>query len=178
MRGTGPWIFGYGSLMWDPGFPYLKREPALLRGYHRAFCIYSIRYRGTRERPGLVLGLDRGGSCRGIAYQIADEKAASVFAYLKEREMTTDVYDERLVPVELASGRRVRAHTHIADQHHREYAGKLPLARVAELVCQGHGERGPCADYLANTVRHLDELGIRDGPLHSLLRYVESRQAV
>ncbi len=178
MRGAGPWIFGYGSLMWDPGFPYLAREPALLRGYHRAFCIYSIRYRGTRERPGLVLGLDRGGSCRGIAYRIADEKAASVFAYLKEREMTTDVYDERLVPVELASGRRVRAHTHIADQHHREYAGKLSLARVAELVCQGHGERGPCADYLANTVRHLDELGIRDGPLHSLLRYVESRKAI
>jgi len=174
--GGGPWIFGYGSLMWDPGFPYLAREPALLRGYHRALCIYSWQYRGTPERPGLVLGLDRGGSCRGIAYRIAERKAADVFAYLKEREMTSypsTVYEERLVPVELARGRRVRAHAYVADHRHPQYAGKLPLERVAELVCQGHGARGPCSDYLSNTVRHLDELGIKDGPLHELLRHVE-----
>ena len=175
-RGAGPWIFAYGSLMWDPGFPYLKREPALLRGYHRALCIYSHQYRGTPERPGLVLGLDRGGSCRGIAYRVAAAEAASVFAYLAEREMTTYVYEDRLLPVELAHGRRVRAHAYVADHRHPQYAGKLPLARVAELVCQGRGERGPCADYLANTVRHLDELGIGDGPLHKLLRFVERRR--
>lgn len=176
-RGGGRWIFGYGSLMWDPGFPYLAREPALVRGYHRAFCIYSTRYRGTHARPGLVLGLDRGGSCRGIAYRIAEVEAPSVLAYLKAREMHDNVYEDRLVPVELAGGRRVRALAHVANQHHSQYAGKLPLPRLAELICQGQGERGACAEYLANTVRHLDELGIKDGPLHELQRYVERNRA-
>ena len=177
-RRAAIWIFGYGSLMWDPGFPYLAREPALLRGYHRALCVYSHQYRGTPERPGLVLGLDCGGSCRGIAYRITEGDATSVFAYLNEREMATYVYEERLVPVELAGGRHLRAHAYVADHRHPQYTGKLPIERVAELICQGHGARGACADYLANTVRHLDELGIKDGPLHALLRYVEAKRPV
>jgi len=171
------WIFGYGSLMWDPGFPYCAREPALLRGYHRAFCIYSQRYRGTPERPGLVLGLQPGGACRGIAYGIAPAERKAVFAYLHEREMQGDVYVQRPLPVTLVrQRRRVHAYAHITKCGHPQHTGPLPLLRIAELIDQGHGTRGPCAEYLANTVRHLDALGIKDGPMHTLLRHVEERR--
>jgi len=171
------WIFGYGSLMWDPGFPFVEREAALLHGYHRAFCIYSHRYRGTSDRPGLVLGLQPGGSCRGIAYRIAESKREAVFAYLHDREMNTNVYDQRPVPVRLIGGRQVDAYAYITVRSHPQYTGRLSTERVADLICQGHGERGACSDYLANTVRHLDELGIKDGPMHALLRYVERHRA-
>ncbi|HUI16185.1 MAG TPA: gamma-glutamylcyclotransferase [Alphaproteobacteria bacterium] len=172
------WIFGYGSLMWDPGFAYIEREPALLRGYHRAFCIYSHRYRGTAEAPGLVLGLQPGGSCRGIAYRIASARRAEVFAYLDEREMSGNVYEQRPVPVVLVGRhRRVHAYAHITKLGHPQHTGPLAFERIAELICQGHGTRGACAEYLVNTVRHLDELGIKDGPMHELLRYVEGRRA-
>ena len=173
------WIFGYGSLMWDPGFAYVEREPALLRGYHRAFCIYSHRYRGTAEAPGLVLGLQPGGSCRGIAYRIASARRSEVFAYLDEREMSGKVYEQRPVPVTLLSRRRrVHAYAHITQLGHPQHTGPLTFERIAELICQGHGTRGACAEYLVNTVRHLDELGIKDGPMHELLRYVEGRRAL
>jgi len=172
------WIFGYGSLMWDPGFAYVEREPALLHGYHRAFCIYSHRYRGTPEAPGLVLGLQPGGSCRGIAYRVAAGKKREVFAYLGEREMSGNVYEQRPVPVELLRrNRRVHAYAHIVKCGHPQHTGELPLARTAALIAQGHGSRGPCVEYLVNTVRHLDELGIKDGPMHELLRRVERRRA-
>ncbi len=169
------WIFGYGSLMWDPGFACLEREPALLTGYHRAFCIYSWSYRGTRERPGLVLGLEPGGSCRGIAYRIAPETRAEVFAYLDKREMTAQTYRQKLLPITLRRG-RVLASAYVVDRAHTQYTGRLPLERLAELILQGRGERGACADYLANTVRHLDELGIKEGKLHMLLKLVERRK--
>lgn len=169
------WIFGYGSLMWNPGFAFAERVPALLHGYHRAFCIYSHRYRGTKDKPGLVLGLQPGGSCRGIAYRIEHVARAAVHAYLKEREMNNGVYHERRLSVALADGRRVMAQAYVVDATHPQYTGKLPRARVAALICQGKGERGACADYLANTVRHLDALGIKDGPMHALQRAVEGR---
>src|SRR5579883_3089065 len=172
MRGADEiWIFGYGSLMWDPGFAYLERAPALLRGYHRAFCIYSHRYRGTPEKPGLVLGLDRGGACRGIAYRIDPAERDCVLAYLHEREMSNRVYVQKALPVALGDGRKVAALTHVTVRGHEQYTGKLAAEAIVALICQGHGERGPCADYLINTVRHLDELGIKDGPLHDLLRF-------
>ncbi len=170
------WIYGYGSLMWDPGFAHVERRAALLRGYHRAFCVYSRRYRGTPERPGLVLGLERSGSCRGIAFRIDPAHRVEIFAYLHEREMTTYVYDQRQLPVELDDGRRVLAYTHVAVRDHPQYTGKLSVEETVRLICQGHGERGPCAEYLVNTVRHLDELGIKDGAMHALLKYVESRR--
>ncbi|MDJ0947868.1 MAG: gamma-glutamylcyclotransferase [Alphaproteobacteria bacterium] len=160
------WVFGYGSLMWDPGFDFLERQPALLRGYHRAFCLYSHHYRGTPERPGLVLGLDRGGSCRGMAYRVADALKDSVQEYLYAREMLHYVYDERMVPVALPD-RRVLAHTYVADRSHEQYA-RLTLEETARLIAQGCGERGKNRDYLENTVQHLDELGVADGPLHDL----------
>ena len=176
--GIGPagdgdvWVFGYGSLMWRPGFPYLAVEPALLRGYHRAFCVYSVRYRGTPECPGLVTGLDRGGSCRGRAFRVAAANADAVRTYLDDRELVTGVYVRRIVPVELPGG-TVTAWTYVVDRTHRQYAGNLPLDEAARVILGGRGTAGNNRDYLENTVAHLDDLGISDGPAHKLWRLVE-----
>jgi len=168
------WIFAYGSLMWDPGFSYRERQRALVYGYHRAFCVYSWHYRGTRERPGLVLGLDAGGSCRGMAYRVAAADAAAVMDYLDERELLHYVYLKRLVPAHLP-GRVVPAQAYVADRGHGQYAGRLSHAETARLILQGRGNRGDNRTYLENTVRHLDELGVGDGPLHRLRDLVRAR---
>ena len=173
-RAEGIWVFAYGSLMWDPGFAHLEVAPALLIGYHRSFCIYSVVYRGTPERPGLVLGLDHGGSCRGRAYRVAAAAAGEVLDYLHEREMIHDVYRRKLLPVRLG-GRTVRAYTYVVDRSGRHYAGKLGLARAAEIIRRGAGSTGSNRAYLQNTVNHLDALGITDGHLHRLLEVVEGR---
>ncbi len=170
-EGAQLWVFGYGSLMWRPGFAHEEIQPALLRGYHRAFCVYSVHYRGTSARPGLVLGLDRGGSCRGRAYRVAARDADEVIAYLDAREQVTSVYLRRRVTIEI-SGNRVPAVTYVADRAHRQYAAKLSLPRAAEIILKGRGIAGDNPDYLENTVAHLDELGIVDGPLHELLALV------
>ncbi|MFQ5985216.1 MAG: gamma-glutamylcyclotransferase [Alphaproteobacteria bacterium] len=169
MDGEGDiWIFAYGSLMWRPGFAYVEAAPALLRGYHRAFCVYSWRYRGTPERPGLVLGLDRGGSCRGRAFRVARERAEDVLAYLEKRELSNRIYHRRLLSISLPNG-RAKAYAHVARRDHRQYAGKLSLDRAAELVADGVGAMGPAYEYLENTVAHLDALGIHEPRLHDLL---------
>jgi len=170
------WIFAYGSLMWQPGFKPRDSLPALLHGWHRAFCIYSHHYRGTAREPGLVLGLDRGGSCRGRAFLVEQDEAHSVADYLHEREMITGVYVPRWV--ELATPRgRLRAATYLADRRHPQYSGKLATDRVVDMILRARGESGTNRAYLENTVRHLDELGIVDGPLHRLLRLVEAKVA-
>ncbi len=173
------WVFAYGSLIWDPGFPWEERALARLRGYHRAMCIYSHVWRGTPERPGLVLGLDRGGSCRGIAYRVAAARAAEVMAYLEARERVTEVYVGRLLPVTLdrpgeppGAAERVRALAYVADRAHRQYAGRLPGEEAARLIRAGHGRGGRNTDYLASTVAHLEELGMADAPLERLARLV------
>lgn len=170
------WIFGYGSLMWRPNFEYLEMRPALLRGYHRALCIYSTRYRGTWERPGLVLGLDRGGSCRGRAMRVADAKADEVIAYLYEREMVHHVYHPKWLPVEIPAG-RVAAYAFVADRANEKYIAHLSDADAVKLVLQGCGTGGQCLDYLKTTIRHLDELGIAEGRLHRITRLAEERAA-
>lgn len=172
--GKDLWVFAYGSLMWDPGFPFEEARPALLKGYHRALCLYSTRYRGTPEKPGLVLGLDRGGACRGIAYRVAAANVERVWTYLWEREMLTRAYQCRRVRIHLATG-PVMARAFVIDRHHRQYAGKLSLEQTAALVCQGHGQRGPCRAYLENTVKHLDQLGVPDARLHQLLARVRAQ---
>lgn len=169
------WVFGYGSLMWRPGFAFVERRPALLHGYHRDMCVRSIRYRGTPEKPGLVLGLRRAGSCRGIAYRVAPADWAEVKAYLFEREMVTYAYRPRFGIVGLDDGRRVRGFTFVADPGHPQYAGDLDLRDRIGLIRQGVGPSGTARDYLANTVEHLDDLGIADSHLHRLLDWVDGR---
>lgn len=172
------WIFGYGSLMWNPGFPYVRSGSALLRGYHRAFCIYSDRYRGTPEQPGLVLGLDRGGACRGIAYMIAQHQIENTLESLWAREMSHRTYRPRLVHVDVA-GERVRALAFIADLAHPSYAGRLPLEEVAALIVRGIGARGANVEYLVNTLCHLEALGVREPGLrriHAAVAKLQTRR--
>ena len=169
-------IFGYGSLMWDPGFAYDEAMPALLRGYHRCFCIYSHHYRGTPERPGLVLGLDRGGACKGIAFRVRAAEADATLQYLWDREMRSRVYRLAELPVEIGSG-AVRAYAFVAEPAHPSYAGRLSFEETARLIHQGVGHRGPCRQYLENTVRQLDALGVSDGLLSRLEQRVREFSA-
>jgi cation transport protein ChaC len=167
------WVFGYGSLMWDPGFEFLRSAPALLRGYHRAFCVYSVRFRGTPEQPGLVLGLDRGGACRGMGFLVAQENVSAAIAQLWAREMPRLVYRPRLIPIDV-EGHKVRALAFTADPAHESYAGRLDPERVAQTIACCSGAGGPNVDYLANTLRHLKALGIRERRLHRLLLAVQA----
>src|SRR5579863_5885063 len=156
------WVFGYGSLMWRPGFAFVEREVARVRGYHRALCVYSHVHRGTPEKPGLVLGLDRGGSCRGIVFRVAAAHCDETIAYLRAREQVTAVYREVTLNVELDDGRRVMALTYSVDRRHAQYAGRLALDDVARLVAQGQGVSGANPDYVCATQAHLAALGIAD----------------
>lgn len=164
------WVFAYGSLMWRPGFAFLESVTARLSGARRALCVWSFVHRGTREHPGLVLGLDRGGSCRGVAYRIAAANRDEVVAYLRERELVTDVYREVFRPVRLDLPGRpvVRALTYVVDREHRQYAGQLAPEAIFRHVRDSHGRSGANADYVVNTVRHLRSLGIRDPVLEKV----------
>jgi len=162
------WIFGYGSLMWRPDFPFLESRPARLFGYHRALCIISADHRGTPERPGLVVGLDRGGSCLGRAYRVAPSEKAAVIDYLDDRELPTEAYVAAARGVHL-SGRQVTARCYVVDTSHPKYAGKLPLdEQVRIITAAAPGKSGINADYVENLVVHLDDLGITGGPLHQV----------
>ena len=164
------WVFGYGSLMWRPGFPYRERRHALLRGYHRALCVLSHVHRGTPERPGLVLGLDRGGSCHGVAFRVAAEDGDETIAYLRAREQVTGVYLERRVPVQLAGGATVVAVVYVVDRGHCQYAGRMDEAEVLRLVRQGRGVSGANPDYVRSTHEHLTEMGVVDPLLGRLVQ--------
>ena len=139
------WVFGYGSLMWSPGFRPIEKSTALVRGYHRALCILSNRYRGTPEKPGLVMGLCRGGSCWGMAFRVPAARLRRVLAALWEREMLNKVYRPALIPVMVEPGRRIRALAFVADTTHRQFVRELDLRGRARLVAQGIGQRGPSA---------------------------------
>ena len=186
------WVFAYGSLMWNPGFPFLESHPALVRGYHRSFCVESTHYRGTKEKPGLVLGLDRGGACRGRAYKVCRTQGTTVSDYLHEREMLSGIYEPRWLratllsaagsPMEVPSTRAsprpppriVAAAAFVVDRRQAAYR-RLRPEQVAEQILQGIGTKGTNVAYLENTVRHLDELGVADCPLHDVLRLVQER---
>ena len=156
------WVFGYGSLMWRPGFDHVERRPAHLHGYHRSLCIFSHVHRGTPDAPGLVLGLDRGGRCRGVAFRVRPGREDATLFYLREREQATSVYLERQVRVRLDQGPIVRAVTYVADRNHPQYAGKLPVAELTRLVRQGIGISGANPDYVRATHAQLLELGVSD----------------
>jgi cation transport protein ChaC len=162
------WVFGYGSLIWRPGFAHVETARARLFGFRRSLCVYSWVHRGTEARPGLVLGLDRGGSCIGLAFRVPGELRDEVIAYLRERELVTSVYLERLLPVRLETGASVTALCYIVDHTHKQYAGRLSVEQAAGIVCGGVGQSGPNEEYLFNTVDHLKALGIRDHWLESV----------
>jgi cation transport protein ChaC len=170
------WVFGYGSLMWRPGFPYLERKAATLHGRRRAFCIYSVHHRGTYERPGLVLGLAPGGTTRGAAYRIAGADWPETYAYLVEREQPTETYIEARRNVRLVDGRRVEALVFLSDVRHPQWAGRLGQERQAELIAGAAGLSGRNVDYLRDLVQHLREEGVRDHAMERLLGLVEARE--
>jgi cation transport protein ChaC len=164
------WVFGYGSLMWRPGFDFIERIEARLVGAHRALCVYSFFHRGTPERPGLVLGLDRGGTCRGIAFRVMAGERAATIAYLRAREQVTSVYRESMRRVWLVGEDRgpVSALCYVVDRSHAQYAGRLSLAEQLHLVRQGHGQSGPNRDYVIATVDAMEAMGMRESDLHML----------
>ena len=168
--GSDLWVFGYGSLMWRPGFEFIEQAPARLIGEHRALCVYSFDHRGTPEKPGLVLGLDRGGACRGIAFRIAASRRSDTVKYLRDREQTTHVYREvmRSVWLENEARQRVSALTYVVDRGHVQYAGRLSLPERLRHVQQGHGRSGNNRDYVLSTVKSIEAQGFRDEQLHQL----------
>jgi glutathione-specific gamma-glutamylcyclotransferase len=164
------WVFGYGSLMWRPGFEFIEQVPARLIGEHRALCVYSFVHRGTPEKPGLVLGLDRGGACRGIAFRVPEQRRKETIAYLRAREQVTSVYREvtRSVWLENDARQRVSALTYVVDRGHVQYAGRLSLTEQHRHVLQGRGQSGANRDYVTATVKAIEAEGFRDAPLHRL----------
>jgi len=170
------WVFGYGSLMWSPGFAHRESALARVYGYHRALCILSTRYRGTRHKPGLVMGLCRGGSCWGMAFRVAGRDVRRTLRRLWEREMPRRTYEPRLVAVRLRNGRLVRALAFLADPQHPSYVRELDLHGRARLVAQGIGQRGPCIEYIRNTLEHMHGIGVRDPHLEGVLEAALSLQ--
>jgi cation transport protein ChaC len=167
------WVFGYGSLMWRPGFPFVEQAAARLPGRRRAFCIYSVHHRGTYERPGLVLGLAPGGATRGKVFRVAEPEWEEVYAYLMEREQPTETYVEAYRPVTLEDGRRVEALTFLSDVRHPQWAGALSLTAQAGLIAGASGLSGRNIDYLRDLVEHLRAEGVRDRSMEALLARVE-----
>jgi glutathione-specific gamma-glutamylcyclotransferase len=166
------WVFGYGSLIWRPGFDFIHSESARLDGWHRSLCVLSHKYRGTPECLGLVFGLDKGGHCHGMAFEVAEENWLQTHAYLQERELVTHVYKEIQLPLLLVSNRTVWATTYVVDREHGQYAGPLDLEATLKYIRQGHGDAGSCVDYVKNTAKHLNDLGVPDQELDKLVAHL------
>lgn len=177
------WVFGYGSLIWRPGFAHVETRRARLHGYRRSLCVYSFVHRGTRERPGLVLGLDRGGSCIGLAFRVPGDLRNEVITYLRERELVTNVYRERILSIRLDDdapngetdeGETVSAVAYVVDRAHEQYAGGLDAADAAIVVRGAVGQSGKNEDYVLSTLEHLEALGIRDHWLEEVAKRIGS----
>ncbi|RWN57568.1 MAG: gamma-glutamylcyclotransferase [Mesorhizobium sp.] len=185
------WVFGYGSLIWRPGFAHVETRRARLHGYRRSLCVYSFVHRGTRERPGLVLGLDRGGSCIGLAFRVPGDLRNEVITYLRERELVTNVYLERMLSIRLDKGgtrkadkgwgenggetdggETVEAVAYVVDRTHEQYAGALDAADAASVVRGAVGQSGKNEDYVSSTLEHLEALGIRDHWLEEVAKRI------
>jgi len=167
------WVFGYGSLIWNPGFAHVETSRARLSGYRRSLCVQSWVHRGTRERPGLVLGLDRGGSCVGLAFRVPGELYDEVMSYLRARELVTNVYLERQLTVRLADGRQVQAVAYVVDRTHAQYAGSMDELHAVEIVRGAVGQSGENPAYVLSTIEHLQALGIRDHWLEGVAARLE-----
>ncbi|MCI5095478.1 MAG: gamma-glutamylcyclotransferase [Rhodobacteraceae bacterium] len=170
------WVFGYGSLLWNPGFPVARREVATLPGYARSFCMTSIHHRGTEEKPGLVLALDevQDAACKGIALAVEEGHEERTLLELRERELISSAYVERDLEVHLDSGGSVTAVTYVIDPHHVQYCGGMPLEQQAQIIATAVGGRGPNTEYLYNTAEHLSEIGLHDADLDWLSRRVRA----
>lgn len=177
-RDDGVWIFGYGSLIWNPGFDFAERVRARLVGYRREFCMTSIHYRGTPEAPGLVLALDAdpAGRCAGVAYRLTEEGGAAALAYVRERELISSAYDERLLPLRTEDGREIEAHVYVVNRDHPQYRGGLTPEEQAEVIARAVGPSGPNADYLLSTVESLAALDLEDPELVALAAMVKARR--
>jgi cation transport protein ChaC len=171
-------VFGYGSLMWRPDFPHRQTAPSILQGYHRSFCIFSHVWRGTRAKPGLVLGLKPGGSCRGVAFQVAAVDRDTVLNTLNERELGTYAYLPLTLPVRLADGGQVAAYCFVADTSHPQYAGDLTQDQAVRIIMEAEGKGGLNRDYLINTVRELDRHGVAEPELQALLSEIARRTGI
>ena len=167
------WIFAYGSLMWNPEFEYLRSETARLQGYHRCLCLWSVEYRGTPEHPGLVMGLDRGGSCVGRAFLVSEHNAEKTISMLNRREMITGAYESAMMPLQLGSDEVVEGVCLFARRDHPQYAPRLDMNIIVERVRKAHGRRGSNREYVLNTVEHLRELGMVDKGLDRVARLLE-----
>ena len=161
------WVFGYGSLIWNPGFAWTRRVTARLDGFHRSFCMRSIHHRGTIDAPGLVLALDAaaGAHCAGVAFEIAPQIAEETLEYLRARELISAAYLETVQPLTLEGGARVEAVAYIIDRAHAQYCGGLPLEEQAQIIARAAGGQGRNRDYLHQTARHLSDLGLADPEL-------------
>ncbi|WP_299845201.1 gamma-glutamylcyclotransferase [uncultured Roseovarius sp.] len=170
------WVFGYGSLVWNPGFEVSEQVIATLPGYHRSFCMRSVHHRGTDENPGLVLALDEDdhATCQGVAFAVAEGAEQATLDYLRERELISSAYLERFLEIRLADGRHVEAVTYVVDPHHVQYCGGLALEEQARIISGATGGRGPNDEYLYNTASHLSELGIHDSDLEWLTARVRA----
>jgi cation transport protein ChaC len=168
------WVFGYGSLLWNPGFDVAEHQLATLQGYARSFCMRSIHHRGSEAKPGLVLALDEvvGAQCEGVALCVPAGQEESVLAYLRERELISSAYLEKMLRISLASGSDVDAVTYVIDADHVQYCGGLPLEEQAQTIARAVGGRGPNTEYLFNTWDHLAEMGLHDPDLEWLERRV------
>lgn len=173
------WVFGYGSLLWNPGFDVARREVAVLPDYHRSFCMRSIHHRGTEADPGLVLALDAaiGASCTGLALAVTEGQEERTLEYLRERELISSAYLEKQLEVQLRDGGRVQAVTYVIDAEHDQYCGGLELEEQARIIARAVGGRGPNTEYLFNTAEHLAEIGLSDPDLDWLARRVRTLAA-
>ncbi len=171
------WVFGYGSLIWDQGFPVAEAQVARLTDWHRSFCMRSIHHRGTPDRMGLVLALDRaaGAFCDGVAFRVSAGAEEQTLAALRARELISSAYREEWLPVLTRDGRDLTALTYVIDPDHDQYCGGLSLIDQAGIIAQAVGGRGTNRAYLQQTAAHLAKLGIADQDLDQLVIMVQSQ---
>jgi cation transport protein ChaC len=168
------WVFGYGSLIWNPAFEFTEKQPALLHGWHRRFCLKMFIGRGTPETPGLMLALDHGGACKGVAFRIAAAKVREELGILWQREMFGGAYHARWVSLAVG-GKKIRAVTFVINKDHPRYLKELSVEQTAALIATGCGDLGTCREYLENTVSHLGELGLSDAGLTRIVAALPKR---
>lgn len=161
------WVFGYGSLMWNPEFPVAEKQLGTLKGYTRSFCMWSVHHRGTQDDPGLVLALDedKTGSCEGVGFRIPAGDAVNSLAALRERELISSAYVEKTIPILLRDGRTVNSVCYVIERNHVQYCGGLDLETQAQTIAKAVGGRGPNSEYLFNTAAHMVELGLEDNDM-------------